>query len=107
MKKKIPKDWLKYPKMGDLVENSRFIAMKVPLETEKLCVIKNEKFNCQNAIDMIEEKGLKIGMVVNLCDTDKYYYVTNFTTCGVAVKKIPVEGQKLPRKYHMKNSLGL
>ena len=51
---------------------------------------------------MIEEKGFKIGMVVNLCDTNKYYHVISFTTCYVAVKRNPVEGQKLPRKYHVK-----
>jgi len=100
-KYRIPKDWFGYPKMGELVQNSRFMAMKVPLKS-RFRVQNKRRFNCQTAIEMVEEKNLKIGMVVNLCDSDKYYSEEHFIKSGAVVKRIPVAGKKLPRKVHVR-----
>ena len=98
----IPEGWLDYSKMGKLVENSKIIPLRVPLKSEFKDLRYSEKFSVQDAIEMVEDKNHLVGMVINLCFTDKYYDVTDFTKEGAAVKKIKVPGHHVPEEKYVK-----
>merc|ERR1712183_1214850 len=46
--------------------------------------------------------NMNVGLVINLCFTDKYYDVTDFTSRGADVKKIMVPGQKVPDEKYIR-----
>ena len=99
----IPEGWLKYSKMGEIVENSNIIAMRVPLKPQFKISNENDKFSVHDALDIVENKMyLRVGLVVNLCATDKYYDTSDFESRGAAVKKIMVPGLKVPSEKNVK-----
>ena len=101
-KYQIPEGWLDYSKMGEIIENSNIIAMRVPLKAEFSELEEREKFSVQNAIDMVERKDRQVGMVINLCFTDKYYDVMDFKSKGAPVEKIMVPGQTVPEEKYIR-----
>jgi len=101
-KYQIPEGWLDYSKMGQIIENSNIIAMRVPLKAEFSELEESEKFSVQNAIDMVEQKDRQVGMVINLCFTDKYYDVMDFKSKGAPVEKIMVPGQTVPEEKYIR-----
>ena len=101
-KYQIPEGWLDYSKMGEIIENSNIIAMRVPLKAEFSELEEREKFSVQNAIDMVEQKDRQVGMVINLCFTDKYYDVMDFKSKGAPVEKIMVPGQTVPEEKYIR-----
>ena len=85
---KIPDGWLKYKPVGDVIEGSRFLAIKTPLDNRR-------KFNCTNAISIAEEQsGRRVGMVIDLTNTDKYYNPSTFIDEGIRYLKIKVPSFK-------------
>jgi len=101
--KMYPAGWLKYSKMGQIIKNSNIIPIKTPtLKTECIELGDSENFTVQDAIDMVEQKDRKVGMVINLCFTDVFYDITDFTNKGVSVKKICVPGQTVPDGKYIK-----
>jgi len=98
-----PNGWLDYSKMGDLVENSKFIAMKTPLSTMWYKNVPNhETFYCKDAIQMAQEKGFRVGMVLSLSNTDRHYERHDFIESGIFFEKIKVPGQIIPSDWIIK-----
>lgn len=84
--------------MGELVHNTRFICMKVPLKPSLLWSIQSDdcKFSCENAIDMVSMKGRKIGLVIDLTFTTRYYDPASFKDKNILYKKIFMPGRVIP-----------
>lgn len=96
-KSKIPDRWLDYTAVGDVVEGSRFLAIKTPLDNLQRFLEKEQVFNCEDAISAAEKKsGRTVGMVVDLTFTHRYYNPSAFKSRGVSHKKIKVPGQVIP-----------
>jgi len=94
-----PDRWLDYTKVGDRVSGSRFIAMKVPLKDHYYRDVKPEdEFSCEQAVEIVKSKGEKVGLVINLTFTDKYYNPSCFKSVGIEFKKIMVPGRQIPPK---------
>jgi len=100
---RLPDRWLDYSAVGKVVEGTRFVAIKVPLERAK-----NQHFSCKDAISEVENStGRRDGMMVDLTFTDKYYSPQCVEELGVKHVKIKVPGQVIPpgglvKKFHKK-----
>ncbi|KAL1236323.1 RNA/RNP complex-1-interacting phosphatase [Trichinella pseudospiralis] len=88
---KIPKGWLAYSKHGEPLLGTPFICSKCPLK-KSLC----KKINCETdwftPHDLkccIQNLGLRLGLVIDLTATDRYYDPDEFLTDGIDVVKIP------------------
>ena len=100
---KIPDRWLDYDAVGSVIEDSRFLAIKTPLDNLEHVLEENEKFNCQDAISIAEEKsGRKVGMVIDLTFTHRYYNASAFRSKNVKYLKIKVPGQVIPPMHLVK-----
>ncbi|XP_078494162.1 RNA/RNP complex-1-interacting phosphatase homolog [Ciona intestinalis] len=94
---RIPDRWLDYEKMGQVIEGTDILAMKVPLyEGITRDLPKKEHFNWKNAVDTAEERGHRIGTVVDLTYSTRYYQPRDFTNNGISHHKIFVPGQIIP-----------
>ena len=96
-KNKIPDRWLDYSKMGNIVEGSRFIPMKVPLRNEITSSLPSSNhFNPTDALLLAKKKGINIGLVIDLSFTRRYYDSSEFSSQNVEHCKIFMPGRELP-----------
>lgn len=89
----IPDRWLSYKPMGELIPGTRFICFKVPLK-QTLCdgLQDNERFTPE----MLMEQCPKLGLVVDLTNTRRYYNGEVFMSRGIRYKKIHCPGHVIP-----------
>ncbi|XP_023215266.1 RNA/RNP complex-1-interacting phosphatase-like [Centruroides sculpturatus] len=89
----IPDRWESYTPFGKVIGQTRFIAFKVPLK-ENLCRIlpATMRFTPSNLISSID----KLGMVIDLTNTRRYYNSAEITDCGVSYLKIFCRGKVVP-----------
>lgn len=93
----IPDRWLDYSAVGNVVEGSRFLAMKTPLDNLQSILETEEVFNCKDAISAAQNNsGRKVGLVIDLTNTQCYYNPTTLKSLGVNHIKIKVRGQLIP-----------
>jgi len=98
-----PNGWLDYSKMGDLVENTKFIALKTPLCTKFYKDVSNkETFYCKDAVQMVQDKGFRVGMVLSLSNTDRHYDRNDFIESDIFFEKLKVPGQVIPSDWIIK-----
>lgn len=85
----IPERWGAYTALGNIVGNTKFIPFKVPLKPT-LC--KNlpevERFTPSELLSKIE----KLGLVIDLTNTKRYYDPEELTAKGVSYVKIFCQG---------------
>uniref|UniRef100_A0A8W8ILU0 RNA/RNP complex-1-interacting phosphatase n=1 Tax=Magallana gigas TaxID=29159 RepID=A0A8W8ILU0_MAGGI len=92
-----PDRWEKYQALGKVIPGTRLITFKVPLKTE-LCekLPEDEQFTPKKLVAMVSELGHRLGMVVDLTFTKKYYAAFEFKGQGVRHEKIFTEGHNVP-----------
>ncbi|XP_054258162.1 putative uncharacterized protein DDB_G0279653 [Macrosteles quadrilineatus] len=89
----IPDRWLPYSPMGSVVPGTRFIACKVPLNDGLLKRLPpNERFGPRNLIEACP----KIGLLIDLTNTTRYYFTQEFTDERIQYEKIYCPGQVVP-----------
>lgn len=91
----IPDRWEYYVPIGDVIGRTRFVAFKVPLK-ESLCrkLPELKRFTPSILLNSIS----KLGMVIDLTNTNRYYNSTELTHCGIDYLKIFCEGRVVPNK---------
>lgn len=72
---KVPPNWLGCPSMGEIV-GGIFLPFKTPAEDSDSHP--NLKFDTQDFLDEIKRKQIKVGLIINLCYTEKYYNNSDF-----------------------------
>merc|ERR1712105_11619 len=87
--------WHTHPKMGNHVEEAApFITFKVPIGRQNGITY---SWGVANLLKACKEKlGSELGMVIDLCNTDKWYEPKEFQRAGVDHVKIPIQGKKIP-----------
>ncbi|KAL8579983.1 hypothetical protein ACOMHN_054105 [Nucella lapillus] len=92
-----PDRWENYQPLGTPIPDTRFIAFKVPLK-EALCknLHENESFSPQQLIDKIQESGKRLGLIVDLTFTRKYYSADYFEKRNIQYEKIFTAGHEVP-----------
>ncbi|KAL4232403.1 RNA RNP complex-1-interacting phosphatase [Mactra antiquata] len=94
---KLPDRWLDYSNIGDVIPGTKFITFKVPLQKSFLCRIPEDNwFSPEILLQSLKEKGLNIGLIIDLTFTKKYYNPKEFTDQGVQYEKIFVPGHVIP-----------
>ena len=94
LKNKDLKDWHNHPKMGRQIDEAApFITFKVPIGRQNGTTyswgIPNLLKTCR------EDLGSELGMVIDLCNTDKWYDPRELQRAGVRHVKIPIQGKKV------------
>ncbi|KAK3599431.1 hypothetical protein CHS0354_036449 [Potamilus streckersoni] len=89
--------WEDYCPFGDVIEKTCILPLKVPLkESLSKRYEEKERFTPQTLIDMLNDRGLTLGLIIDLTFTTKYYNPEEFMQRGINYKKIYVAGQRIP-----------
>ncbi|XP_026734141.1 RNA/RNP complex-1-interacting phosphatase [Trichoplusia ni] len=90
----IPDRWIPYKACGNIIEGTRLICFKVPLNKNV------QKFNKDIKtiwdIPALIEKIPKLGAVIDLTNTARYYNPEELKAAGVLHKKILMPGRIIP-----------
>lgn len=99
----MPENWDDVPKIGALIGDSRFVAMRVPLDAKFDHSVKpeDELWRPKQFLEQQRALGLNVGLVVDLTNTFKYYDgVAEFADSGVEYAKLRIEGFNAPPRAH-------
>ncbi|PAA65477.1 hypothetical protein BOX15_Mlig015835g3, partial [Macrostomum lignano] len=93
----IPDRWEAYNPFKEIISDTHFLAVKVPL---KQCYVASmpahEQFTPSELMNRCKQMKLPLGLVVDLTFTTRYYNPQEFTSQGVKYEKIFVEGHNIP-----------
>lgn len=94
---KVPDRWEEYIPFKAPIAKTRFIAFKVPLE-QGICQRLPQKdwFTPAKLISSIKEHGWKLGLVIDLTNTKRYYKPAEIESHGVGYIKLNTEGRVIP-----------
>ncbi|XP_034245318.1 RNA/RNP complex-1-interacting phosphatase [Thrips palmi] len=97
----IPDRWLPYKSVGGVIPGTRFFAFKVPLREEifRRTGVPQQQWH---TIDSLLEEMSKLGLVVDITNTNRYYDPQAFRAKGVAHEKIMCPGHQIPPPYVVK-----
>ncbi|XP_045499183.1 RNA/RNP complex-1-interacting phosphatase [Colias croceus] len=101
MAPKIPDRWIPYKAFGKVIEGTRIICFKVPLHRRW-----QSKNNEIWDIKTLLEKIPKLGAVIDLTNTQRYYDPQELQSAGVLHKKILMEGRVIPPEHKVTEFLG-
>ncbi|KAG8504221.1 hypothetical protein CXB51_002535 [Gossypium anomalum] len=91
-KSRIPPGWLDCPAVGK--EIGRIIPSKVPLgESYNDCVPPGKRYSFKQAVHKQEVLGRKLGLVIDLTNTSRYYQTTDLKKKGIKHVKIQCRGR--------------
>ncbi|CAF0732414.1 unnamed protein product [Rotaria sordida] len=95
MNNKIPAGWLDYSPLNTWIENTRFIPFKCPLRWSILRNInKQDRFSLDDLIERMDNQGRKVGLIIDLTDTYRYYDYRDVEDMGIEYCKIRVPGHQ-------------
>ncbi|XP_045189439.2 RNA/RNP complex-1-interacting phosphatase-like [Mercenaria mercenaria] len=104
---KFPDRWFDYTNVGDVVQGTRLITFKVPLKESFFAynnrIPADSRFTPTTLLECMRGRGLKLGLVIDLTYTDRYYDPEEFKRKGVQYKKIFVEGHVIPTQEVMES----
>ncbi|OIT02781.1 PREDICTED: mRNA-capping enzyme-like [Nicotiana attenuata] len=89
---RLPPGWLDCPASGR--EIGRIIPSKVPLdETFNDCVLPGKRYSLRQVLHQQKVLGRKLGMVIDLTNTTRYYSSSEWRKEGIKHVKIPCKGR--------------
>ncbi|CAJ0598002.1 unnamed protein product [Cylicocyclus nassatus] len=90
----VPKEWTRYSPLGNVIPRTRFIVFKTPLNDRLLTKVdRSQRFTVQNLMWMLAERGQRLGLVVDLTDTDRYYDKDEIEGLCIQYQKINCPGR--------------
>ncbi|KAG7395495.1 hypothetical protein PHYBOEH_003686 [Phytophthora boehmeriae] len=100
-KHKLPENWVNVPKIGAIVGTSRFVALRVPLDSKFLHNFgrenKDELWTPSTFLEAQRAANLNVKMLIDLTNTFKYYDGhKEFADSGVEYVKLRIEGFRGP-----------
>uniref|UniRef100_UPI00358FA277 RNA/RNP complex-1-interacting phosphatase isoform X2 n=1 Tax=Myxine glutinosa TaxID=7769 RepID=UPI00358FA277 len=99
MKNTVPDRWTNYSSIGRRMEGTRFIAFKVPLCEALLRKVPDHlQFGPMHLMFEIERQRLKLGLVIDLTNTSRYYDHQEFLHAGIDYMKIYTAGKSVPNQ---------
>ncbi|KMS97069.1 hypothetical protein BVRB_7g179300 [Beta vulgaris subsp. vulgaris] len=89
---RLPHGWLDCPKFGK--EIGFIVPSKVPLdESYNDCIIPGKRYAFRQVYHLLRVKNIKLGMIVDLTNTDRYYSSSDFKKEGIKYLKIRCQGR--------------
>jgi len=93
---KIPKGWLNCPRKSLLILD-KFVAFKTPLDTRYCNALpETAYFTPGNFFEWMSILKLRVGLWIDLTNTDRYYSSNEVTNEGVAYEKLKLQGHGIP-----------
>lgn len=93
----LPDRWLDYNKMGKIVRGTRFLPIKVPLQSSFAKFLSPEsQFTPEDVMQLCKAKNIVIGLIIDLTFTTRYYSPFDFTKNHIQHEKIFFPGRQLP-----------
>uniref|UniRef100_A0A1I8A2P7 TYR_PHOSPHATASE_2 domain-containing protein n=1 Tax=Steinernema glaseri TaxID=37863 RepID=A0A1I8A2P7_9BILA len=90
----LPDRWKSYVGVGAEVSHTSFIPFKTPLRPEfNNRLREDEIFNVETLLTCARNKDKRIGLVIDLTNTGRYYDSNLWANHGILYKKIPNSGQ--------------
>lgn len=91
---KIPPRWLHCPRKGAIMSgDTPFLPFKVPLDLKFNDQVPPEnRFNLEMLIEGVEDQSRELGLVIDLCKTDRFYDNKEFEKKGIKYVKIQCAG---------------
>ncbi|XP_046853296.1 RNA/RNP complex-1-interacting phosphatase-like [Xenia sp. Carnegie-2017] len=103
---RIPAKWLDYTRCGKVIPGERLASFKTPLSENyhctgnernaEDCLQKDNEFTPKDLCDIFRDRGLTLGLVVDLTNTKRYYQPWDLSFWKVEYKKIKCEGKVVP-----------
>ncbi|VDK64543.1 unnamed protein product [Onchocerca ochengi] len=91
---KIGRRWLRYEPVGLPIPNTRFLVFKTPLSmTLSTKIPKEKRFTTLNLLQKLGEKGIQVGLIIDLTDTDRYYERSDIEGMCILYEKINCPGR--------------
>ncbi|OQR79899.1 mRNA-capping enzyme-like [Tropilaelaps mercedesae] len=89
----IPDRWLNCPNIGSLIADL-FVPFKTPLDERHRKQIKQQELRWEpnDVIGVCKTQDIKLGLVIDLTNTKRYYKPEKFSSKNVGHKKIPCRG---------------
>uniref|UniRef100_A0A1I8A3J0 TYR_PHOSPHATASE_2 domain-containing protein n=1 Tax=Steinernema glaseri TaxID=37863 RepID=A0A1I8A3J0_9BILA len=88
----LPKKWRRYVAVGSTVPGTPFLPFKTPLRPEfNRRLPEKEIFNVDTLLECVRMKNKRIGFVIDLTNTDRYYDSSLWGSNGIRYKKMPQE----------------
>ncbi|VDM41265.1 unnamed protein product [Toxocara canis] len=86
--------WTRYEPVGAVIPNTRFIVFKTPLNGSLAKKVPKEKrFDVSHLLRTVAERGLTLGLVIDLTDTDRYYDHADIEGMCIDYEKINCPGR--------------
>ncbi|CAJ0941800.1 unnamed protein product, partial [Mesorhabditis belari] len=90
----VPRGWTKYTEKGNVIPNTRFFVFKTPLNYQLLTKVpKKFHWTTLHLMRKLAETGQKLGLVIDLTDTTRYYDRKEFEGVCVQYEKIFCPGR--------------
>lgn len=97
---KIPDRWEDYTPYSKPITGTRFFPFKVPLNEEICYNVTNEnKFTPEVLLKQTTDDGLKIGIIIDLTNTTRYYKKEVILNSNIEYRKIFTEGHVVPSSF--------
>lgn len=91
-----PPGWRDCPKMGNIIADT-FIPFKTPLDSRyDDWVPKRYRFDINMLFESSNSNEERLGMIINLANTDRYYDCSEVTARGCKYKRMPCQGYFAP-----------
>ncbi|EJW79222.1 hypothetical protein WUBG_09869, partial [Wuchereria bancrofti] len=86
--------WLRYEPIGLPISNTRFLVFKTPLSmTLSTKIPKEKRFTTLSLLQKLGEKGIQVGIIIDLTDTDRYYERSDIEGMCILYEKINCPGR--------------
>ncbi|TMS35309.1 hypothetical protein L596_002739 [Steinernema carpocapsae] len=93
---RLPSRWIKYGAVGTDICGTPFLPFKTPLKPEFNQRLKrNEVFEVETLMDCIRSSNRRLGLVIDLTNTDRYYDSKKWRSYGIDYARIRNNGQEV------------
>uniref|UniRef100_A0A0N4ZK48 TYR_PHOSPHATASE_2 domain-containing protein n=1 Tax=Parastrongyloides trichosuri TaxID=131310 RepID=A0A0N4ZK48_PARTI len=98
---KLPKGWATYKKpIGNVIEGTQFLPFKTPLHHTYFTLHVNrvplkEAFRPEDLIEHCRRKNIKLGLIIDLTSTNRYYDKYEFIKKKISYFKLPCAGHEI------------
>ncbi|XP_041476552.1 RNA/RNP complex-1-interacting phosphatase-like [Lytechinus variegatus] len=94
---KIPDRWMNYEPFGDVIKGTNILPLKVPLRKKLVFRLREkDKFTPDALLDKLDKMNYKLGLLIDLTATTRYYNPQIFIDRDVQYVKIFTQGHVVP-----------
>ncbi|CAD5209741.1 unnamed protein product [Bursaphelenchus okinawaensis] len=91
--RRLPDRWEAYNPCGKPIADTRLIAFKTPLRSDFFKETELEPFGIDELVEAMEKQNAKLGLVIDLTATTKYYDPVELEQYNIKYKKIMCPGR--------------